>query len=287
VTRFAVCANLTRRNPKKNRVVLLKALKSSSDSLLCPVKLLLVLALRLGNVVETTIEGLIQHTAGQDSRIVVWTFPDRPVLCAFSSSGATIMPDRPAGTHQLSQIMAQAALAAGFTEQLCPHDLRRGAARDTAHTYGRAEEMASSAATTLLGYSLTPANRKLTTHYVGVSDTDGWTERIQHADVECSYVQQPAKVSYQRNFQRYTPQAIANTCLSEGLDMQNPRDRASASELLGKRQRKDWTDGTSRKRRMLEAGKSDAAQYVHASVVGGRDQGATGTSPTLGGMPER
>lgn len=78
---------------KKKRIVRLKTLQTSSDSIICPIKLLLILALRLGNVAETSIDDLLKNTAQRNNRTVLWRYPDRPVLCAFSS--VAILPDNP------------------------------------------------------------------------------------------------------------------------------------------------------------------------------------------------
>jgi hypothetical protein len=48
---------------------------------MCPIKIILILAHRSGNVHSTTTEEVLNHTKGRADQTVQWRHPDRPVLC--------------------------------------------------------------------------------------------------------------------------------------------------------------------------------------------------------------
>jgi hypothetical protein len=138
-------------------------------------------------VAETSIDELIQHTAQRKNRTVLWKFPELPVLCAFNANGAAVVSDKPAGNHQLTQIMSQAARAAGLMGQHHAHDLRHGAATETTNLKGKLKGMANKGATTVLGHNASPANRPLSAHYVGAHDEDVWTKRLDDEYIDPIY----------------------------------------------------------------------------------------------------
>jgi hypothetical protein len=256
----AMCELICHRlDPKKKRIVVLKALQSSSDSLMCPIKLFLTLALRLGNVAETSIEDLLMHTAQRNNRTVLWRFPKRPVLCALSSVGGSILVDKPAGNHQLSSIMSQATLAAGLLGQFRAHDLRRGAARDTANLSGKLKGSADKMTAAVLGHNESAANRSLTAHYVGGVVHDTWTKRVDENFNDPVYDIPNADSPYQRKFQAFTADEITEACLSKGLRTVAQKDRKRGAQLLEKRRQAEWADQENRKRQMLNEGYRSAS----------------------------
>lgn len=90
--------NLERYDPSKNRTVKLEALTHPDDNLLCPPKLLLILALalRLGRVEGKPIDEVLSDTRARPNKTVVWVNGDAPVLCAFTSGGGFLILDQPA-----------------------------------------------------------------------------------------------------------------------------------------------------------------------------------------------
>lgn len=105
-------------------------MKENNDNVVCPIKLLLILALRLGNVYARTIDEVLQQAAQRRDKAIIWAHPKRPVLCAFDMANRSVKPDTPAATHQLSHTMAEAGLKASFLTRVLAHDMRMGAARD-------------------------------------------------------------------------------------------------------------------------------------------------------------
>lgn len=244
--------------------MLLKALKSPDDSVVCPVKLLLTLALRLGNISESSIHDLITHTRQRKNQTVLWAFPERPVHCAFTTGGAALVPDKPAGNHQLTQTKTEAARAAGLLSRLHAHDLRCGAARDTANLRSKAKGTPGKGATAVLGHSFNATNMALTAHYVGALADDTWTKRNDESFDDPIYEIEETENPYQRKFQALQPQQVTEICRIEGLDEKDPKQRKQASRLYEKRRQGDWADQERAKRQMID---TDVQESPRRAVV--------------------
>jgi hypothetical protein len=113
--------------------VILDCQSGSADNSICPIKLLLILALILGNVSAKTIDEVLLDTQSHHHKTVVWKHPERLVFCAMASSGTALYLDKPADNHQLTQTLATVGPIAGFLTTVRSHDLRRGSARDIAN----------------------------------------------------------------------------------------------------------------------------------------------------------
>lgn len=77
-------------------------MKATEDSLVCPIKLLLIMSLRLGTVPERSIDELLQHTRTRKSKTIVWSKPDDPVFCEFLDAGSGVAVGKPANSQQLT-----------------------------------------------------------------------------------------------------------------------------------------------------------------------------------------
>jgi hypothetical protein len=164
-------------------------------------------------VAETSIDELIQHTAQRKNRTMLWKFPELPVLCAFNANGAAVVSDKPAGNHQLTQIMSQAARAAGLMGQYHAHDLRHGAATETTNLKGKLKGMANKGATT-----------RMSGRNASMTNTSTPSTRRKRPDKP-----------YQRKFQMFKSQELTDTCVSEGLYSIARKDRTKASKILERR----------------------------------------------------
>ncbi|KAK9314252.1 hypothetical protein V1522DRAFT_436978 [Lipomyces starkeyi] len=84
----------------------LRSLNDPNFYHMCPIALLLILALRHGLVLGTTIEQVLEYAANADAK-VVWLFPDRPLFAAFSHKSTSECDlDNPAGNHQRMGIIS-------------------------------------------------------------------------------------------------------------------------------------------------------------------------------------
>ncbi|KAK4149466.1 hypothetical protein C8A00DRAFT_18843, partial [Chaetomidium leptoderma] len=69
-------------DPLNNRYVELNELESTELNVCCPVKLILIWALRIGAVAETSWDDLVANARLRPSKRVVWTRPELPLLCS-------------------------------------------------------------------------------------------------------------------------------------------------------------------------------------------------------------
>jgi hypothetical protein len=100
--------------------------------MMCPVKIVLVLALRLGHTaVHTSLNDLIAATTARGDKIVQWRDPHQPVLCAFILGEAGLDCSQPAPSSQIGRTFATASKRIGLTVHITAYDVSRGAAKDT------------------------------------------------------------------------------------------------------------------------------------------------------------
>lgn len=89
----------------KNRKVLLEAFPDDdANNLVCPIKLLLIQAIRLGYVPELEVIDTVNSSPSKVKQIS-WAPQaiDRPVIPAFRSAGMGVDPEKPAGTNQANE----------------------------------------------------------------------------------------------------------------------------------------------------------------------------------------
>ncbi|KAK9358485.1 hypothetical protein V1504DRAFT_442101 [Lipomyces starkeyi] len=89
---------------------------------MCTVSLLMIHALRHGLVVGSTIQEVLEHASNAADGRVVWTFPDRPVLCAFTKTGVKRCElDKPAATQQLRLSVKQMGIVSNILTRDVAH----------------------------------------------------------------------------------------------------------------------------------------------------------------------
>jgi hypothetical protein len=213
---------LTRGNGQHNRRVKLEALKDAANNIICPVRLLLIVALRLGGVHAITIDEVLRKAAARNDKTVQWVHPKRPVLCAFGGMGSRVLLETPANSHQLSHTMAHAAPIAGFlVTSIRSHDLRRGAAQDAANLERKIKGHATDAVAEYLGHN----NTKTTKRYTGGLRDSVYTMRVEEnfqdpfnlATTDTRYVKR----------RRLDPKVITEMCEKDGLDPSTAKNRAA------------------------------------------------------------
>lgn len=211
---------LPRDDPKKNRIVRLCALSDTADSIVCPLKLLLIVALTTGAVEEISLAALVKRTSESDSRKVLWTHGTRPVIAAMTSSGGLLLLEKPAHGRQILHTIEDFGLRAGSLEQMAPSDIRRffifcfsvfrlnklqGATAFTKFDFKKIYYRRDGAAITVkqdkptfaaarsLGHSRSSHLKGVTDGYVGPSNIDTWTPRLNVPDDETFAIKPTAK----------------------------------------------------------------------------------------------
>jgi hypothetical protein len=144
----------------------------------CPIKLLLIYVLRHGYVHGTSIDEVLSNASMRADKQIIWTNGQVPVFCAISSSGSFLILDTLASNQQAATIVARAGVLAGILASIVAHDLRRGAAQDTAHVKSITAGIATPAVSAALGHSNTSLFKGTTAVYVGGVDEDLWTKRV-------------------------------------------------------------------------------------------------------------
>lgn len=239
---LADTASFSRRgNGQKNRKVSLETLKSNLDNTICPIKLLLIMALRLGNVHAKTIDEVLSRAADRGDKTVQWVHPERPVLCAFGNVGSSILESKAAGNHQLTHTMAQAAPISGFLKTLRGHDLRYGAARDTANLSSSIKGYATTAVAAVLGHSEQSHLGGVTAKYVGHIKEVVWSKRVEENFQDPFDVATTDDVFVKRR--KLTPAQITEMCVSKGLDPKSEKDRKKAGQMQRAKVVEDWAAG--------------------------------------------
>jgi len=226
---------LTRGNGQDNRTVKLEALNDAANNAICPLKLLLIVALRLGNVQAVTVDEVLRTAAARNDKTIQWVHPRRPVLCAFGPGISRVLADKPANSHQLSHTMAHAAPIAGFlAASIRSHDLRRGAAQDAANLKTKIKGHATDAVAESLGHNDT----KTTKRYIGGIRDSIYTMRVEEnfqdpfdlATTDSRYVKR----------RRLSPAIITEMCEKQGLDPSVTKNRNAMSNKVTAESLEAW-----------------------------------------------
>ena len=197
--------------------------------------MLLIVALRAGNVVGTTIQEVLDAARKRSDRRIIWRNCDLPVIRAILLAGTGLHATNAAPTNQMTITLKDSGLEAGVIANLSAHDLRRGAARDTAHSKQFATGVATGVATGLvaatLGHSHTAFHRGTTNVYTGSMTMDVWKPRVADNYVDDFGTSILPKSSMKKKPR--TPEEISALCERYGMDPKNRVARKRA-ERRGK-----------------------------------------------------
>lgn len=123
----------SRRDQNVDEIRFIDPLEKPEQSVICPIKLILIHALRHGYVHGTTIQQVLDHAAARSDRIIQWTKPDNPVLCQMVRTGAFLNLEQPANIKLINVSVKIMGLLAGVIGRITARSIRNGAARDNAH----------------------------------------------------------------------------------------------------------------------------------------------------------
>ncbi|SMQ47771.1 unnamed protein product [Zymoseptoria tritici ST99CH_3D7] len=227
-------------NSHKNRTVPLNALPAE-DCTICPIKLLLIHALRTGQVEETSIDELITNLARRPSRQVIWKNPKHPVLCAIGARSIGLDLEEPAIHTRMAGTLEQASVAAGLLAVLKSYDLRRGAARDLANNPDVITGTANAGVGAGLGHLTTSVN--VTAHYIGDYNFDHYSARVANPYQDQTESIPVAIEPFQEA--QHTKAEVTAAC-EPAVQM----NRNQAFSGLRKRKREDWRAEQTNKRHL-------------------------------------
>jgi hypothetical protein len=226
-----------RDDPLENMTKRFNAINEPELLLLCPVKTVLTIALRLGNVAGArTAQEAISQAAKRKDKTVIWKHPLRPVLPAIAKGGGYLIPDKNALSHQIQHFLDLAADLAGVASRVLPHDLRRGAAKDLARSgfQGFAENV--NAVRSLLGHTYRSMHEGTTQYYMGCAEDDLWKARFAKGHTKDPYSTPlviPATATEEEGLEQkrrqVTTAEVDNYCAEYDLDPASKQDRAKAT----------------------------------------------------------
>ncbi|KFY24325.1 hypothetical protein V493_05304 [Pseudogymnoascus sp. VKM F-4281 (FW-2241)] len=229
-----------KRNQQENRTVILHCL--GSENVMCPIKLLLILALRSGNIdAAVSIEQVIAKAQSRRDRKVIWKNPLQPVVCAITPQGAALQLNKPAHRTQISRNIADGGLLAGVLAPLTSHDLRRGAARDIANMKHSFKGLATEAIATVLGHSKKAYDRGTTARYVGPASAELWQPRVQES-FDDPYGLEVTSTLYLKRKKLGTNEVTA-LCVDQGLDPGDVNSRQRVAYHHKRLRRNEWIKG--------------------------------------------
>jgi hypothetical protein len=153
-----------RDDPSTHRRVRWRPLEHSENVILDPIVLLMVHALRNGQVNALTIEEILQQMAAEPSRTLVWTNPSWPIIPAITSGGVRLEFPTPASTNQLHKSLLETGHIGGVIRDLWLHDLRRGSAFDNKNIKGLNAGVGAKVAASL-GHSMNAFHKGTTALY--------------------------------------------------------------------------------------------------------------------------
>ncbi|KAB5585955.1 hypothetical protein GE09DRAFT_46398 [Coniochaeta sp. 2T2.1] len=110
-------------DPTNVMTIAVRELEGETNNHLCAVKFLLIHALRIGAVYETSWSVIRQVKRGT---VVAWKTPQRHVLCAMAGISKEMLLDTPSPANSATGVLREAAMLAGLNKKVVAHDIRRG-----------------------------------------------------------------------------------------------------------------------------------------------------------------
>lgn len=214
---------------------------NAEHSLLCPLRLLVSLAIRTRQVAPTTTSELFQQLRTSRSGRVVWSSPEAPVFVQIGRRSANLVPKTTAPAAQVLDTLRKAADIAGFACLPVTHDIRRGSAKEISKLTG-AEVPNLQLAGQAIFHKARSTNLGTTKEYTGGLDYDHHNARLEQAPATYKFgAPKRAPASY-TPVSRLAQGKVTEICVQYKLDPAKPQDRAKAAEWFKKDHRKKWAE---------------------------------------------
>lgn len=235
----------------------------AEHTLLCPLRLVISLAIRTGQVAHKTAADLFQHLRSSHSGRVVWANPEAPVFVQIGRRSASLVPDTTAPGAQVLDTLRKAADIAGFICSPVTHDIRRGSAKEVSKLKG-AEVTDLQLAGQAIFHKPKSTHSGTTKDYVGGLDYDHHNARLEQAPATYKFgAPKRAPASY-TPVGRLSSDHITQLCGQYKLDPAKQQDRAKAAEWFKKDHRKKWGEEQAAK---LDQPVDDGEEDGDAGVV--------------------
>ncbi|KAK5256924.1 hypothetical protein LTR16_002062 [Cryomyces antarcticus] len=227
-------------DPKKNKVVRIDSLVEPSWNVSCPVKLLLIVALRIGVTSETSIDDVIANAEKRVDKKIIWAYPEWPVQPRFKAWGSGVHEDQPASSIQFRANLIEAAGLAGIVDGVTTQDVRRGSARDVAYLPSLQYPSVDAAASSL-GHTEASKKKGITQDYIGKPRNSNWGKVLDaYADAPMELFGVQFVNSSLKRKRNYTSQDLTALCKEYGLDPTLHASRQKASRASAASRRQQW-----------------------------------------------
>lgn len=230
-------------DPSKSHISDFIELNRSEHNILCPCKMLCILALRYGAVAETSWDELISNMAARPSNKAVWTesFRHVPVFCGITNSQSLQLDfGKPAGGAEGPKALALGANLVGMLGKPTTHDIRRGAAAEIAHLETPLRGSSRDGATRLaLHHSVTSYSYGTTDEYVGHLRADTWAARLDAKPmIGAKHDLQFGDSSYRPP--KFSKHDLDSLCEKYNLDATDQGERNKAAAMARKDDQDEW-----------------------------------------------
>ncbi|KAH7393383.1 hypothetical protein BKA64DRAFT_755535 [Cadophora sp. MPI-SDFR-AT-0126] len=235
---------------KVSRKVLFEPLPPNADNILCPIKVLLVQALRCKYLLHDTLEECLESLRARKGGPQLQFRPeayDRPVFPAFFKGGSRLVLDQPAGHEQITKTLRELGEIAGITTLLSSHDNRRGAARELALLPKSQIDVATATAFAAkhIGHDPKTQAEGTTQDYIGHSYTNEYTRRVENAlnpehfdHLQSTFGVEVASEGFRKR--KVDTKEVDEEILRSGRDLGNSVHRQQAAKKLKNDQREGW-----------------------------------------------
>ena len=218
----------------------LDALGDAANNSLCPVKLLIIHALRIGAVKSKSWDQLKTDTLGREDRTVQWITPDRPVISAIVPGRCAFLdPLKPAVTSQLLKTVHDMGTRAGLLFKVTTRDLRNGSAADISHLKERPRGFATMTTASALGHRMSSFMNGVTERYSGGSNVSNWSLRAESSWTDTRAPTFATTPFIPRVLKKHELEAY---CESQGWDSASPICMERARRDVLKAEEDKWRD---------------------------------------------
>ncbi|KAH7354634.1 hypothetical protein BKA65DRAFT_226378 [Rhexocercosporidium sp. MPI-PUGE-AT-0058] len=244
-------------NSSSNRVVDIDALDLAQDNALCPVKWLLIHALRHGLVQSQIFEGLVYRASRRLDSTVVWAYPEYPVLTSLRKGGVFLELSKPALSEQLRNTVKYAGLVAGLLALITPHDLRRGCFQDIVRTATGPATWLTDVAD-IMGHSRSTLHDGVSKKYTnGLQDPKILEKRIRGAtETTGAFDLMTTDIAFKRR--KISKEEVNAMCDSSGLDSRKESDGRKVRSRIQEQDIQQWMEA--RENNTIDAIQEQAAQ---------------------------
>jgi len=215
--------------------VLLRPLKDPLNNVICPVKLLLILGLRSGNIPPD----FLTQTSRRFDREVQFTHPQRPVVPGRLLK-AFVDWDRPSNTKQATIAVRDMGLVCGVLVPLTSHDLRRGGIADLTNLAGGKNNLkrafADEDVAKHAGHSRASHFQGVTDKYAGPTEVDAYSLRAEEKPAS----RKEPLIGTPMPRGSATKQEIDDYCSQNGVDPKDRKQRKNAAIMFKKQRISDW-----------------------------------------------